>query len=82
VNRWQLILSTVFVLALILATNASVAASPHHRATVHMVQAGEHLTAIANQYGTTPQGIASASNLANMNLLYVGQRVVEVLCEE
>ena len=71
-NRWQLILSTVFVLALILATPLFAAASPHHQATVHVVQRGEHLTAIANRYGTTPQAIASANNLVNIQLLHAG----------
>jgi hypothetical protein len=35
-----------------------------------VVQAGEQLTAIA-----------SANNLVNVNLLHVGQGVVEILCE-
>jgi LysM repeat protein len=51
------------------------AASPERQGTIHVVQAGEHLTAIANRYGTTPEAIASANNLVNMNLLYVGQRL-------
>ncbi len=42
---------------------------------MHVVQRGENLTAIANRYGTTPQAIASANNLVNTNLIYVGQRL-------
>ena len=49
--------------------------SPERQGTIHVVQPGEHLTAIANRYGTIPQAIASANNLVNMNLLYVGQRL-------
>ena len=60
---------------LLLVAALPLAASPERQGTIHVVQAGEHLTAIANLYGTTPQAIASANNLVNMNLLYVGQRL-------
>ena len=39
--------------------------------SIHVLQAGEHLTTVANRYGSTPQAFASANNLVNMNLLYV-----------
>ncbi|MEA3459550.1 MAG: LysM peptidoglycan-binding domain-containing protein [Chloroflexota bacterium] len=42
-------------------------------AKIHTVKRGETLTSIALLYGTTPQAIAVANNLANPNLLYVGQ---------
>ncbi|HJX39601.1 MAG TPA: LysM peptidoglycan-binding domain-containing protein [Anaerolineae bacterium] len=65
----------VVVSVLLLVTALPLAAFPERQSTIHVVQAGEHLTAIANRYGTTPQAIASANNLVNMNLLYVGQRL-------
>jgi LysM repeat protein len=65
----------VVVSVLLLAAALPLAASPERQGTIHVVQPGEHLTAIANRYGTTPQAIASANNLVNMNLLYVGQRL-------
>jgi LysM repeat protein len=39
----------------------------------HVVQPGENLYRIALRYGTTPQAIASANNLPNVHLIYVGQ---------
>jgi len=60
---------------LLLVAALPLAASPERQGTIHVVQPSEHLTAIANRYGTTPQAIGSANNLVNMNLLYVGQRL-------
>ena len=42
----------------------------------HVVQAGETLLGIALQYNTTTQAIMQANNLANPNLLRVGQELV------
>ncbi len=42
---------------------------------IHIVQPGENLFRIALRYGTTPQAIALANNLPNINLIYVGQRL-------
>ena len=42
---------------------------------IHIVQPGENLFRIALRYGTTPQAIAVANNLPNINLIYVGQRL-------
>jgi len=74
-SRSCVIVVPLLVSALVLAVAAPVAASPEQQGTIHVVQAGEHLTMIANRYGTTPQAIASVNNLVNMNLLYVGQRL-------
>lgn len=74
-SKWPVVLVPVVVGVLLLAAAVPLAASPERQGTIHVVQAGEHLTAIANRYGTTPQAIASANNLVNMNLLYVGQRL-------
>jgi lysozyme len=43
---------------------------------IHIVQRGETLWAIALRYGTTPWAIAAANGLWNVNLIYVGQRLV------
>jgi putative chitinase len=43
---------------------------------VHIVQRGETLYSIARRYGTTHWAIAMANNLANPNVIYVGQRLV------
>ena len=63
-SKWRVVLVPVVVTALLLTAALPVAASPERQGTIHVVQAGEHLTAIA-----------SANNLVNMNLLYVGQRL-------
>ena len=44
--------------------------------TVHVVQRGEILARIALRYGTTVRAIATANNLPNPSLIYVGQRLV------
>jgi LysM repeat protein len=75
VRKWKLILVPAVVSLLLLTTAPPLVASPERQGTIQVVQAGEHLTAIANRYGTTPEAIASANNLVNMNLLYVGQRL-------
>ena len=43
--------------------------------TTHVVQAGETLAIIAARYGVTVQAIVSANNIANANIIYVGQRL-------
>jgi LysM repeat protein len=43
---------------------------------IHIVQANEGLFDIATQYGVTPDAIAEANNLANRNLLRVGQELI------
>ncbi len=44
-------------------------------AVVHVVQPGESLSDIAVSYGVSPAAIAQANNLANRNLLRVGQEL-------
>jgi LysM repeat protein len=44
--------------------------------TIHVVQSGETLVRIARQYGVTVQDIVNANNLANPNLLDVGQELI------
>jgi LysM repeat protein len=43
---------------------------------VYIVRAGDTLWSIALRYGTTPWAIAAANGLWNLNLIYVGQRLV------
>ena len=74
-RRCRIVVSSIVVLVALLGGVLPVGASPRGQGTTHVVQAGEHLTAIAIRYGSTPQAIASANNLVNMNLLYVGQRL-------
>lgn len=40
------------------------------------VQAGDTLSALAHQYGTTVDSIVRLNNIANPNLIYVGERLV------
>jgi len=42
---------------------------------IHLVERGENLTLIAARYGTTVAAIVQANNIANPNLIYVGQRL-------
>jgi LysM repeat protein len=44
--------------------------------TVHVVQAGENLYRISLRYNVTMQAIAAANGINNLNLIYVGQRLV------
>jgi len=69
-------LSCSLVVLILLVVPLPVGAAQQEQGTVHVVQRGEHLTAIANRYGTTSQAIAATNNLVNLNLLYVGQRLV------
>ncbi len=43
---------------------------------IHVVERGENLTLIAARYGTTVGAIVQANDIANPNLIYVGQRLV------
>ena len=42
---------------------------------IHLVERGENLSVIAARYGTTVAAIVQANNIANPNLIYVGQRL-------
>jgi len=42
---------------------------------IHLVERGENLTLIAARYGTTVAAIVQANNIANPDLIYVGQRL-------
>ena len=42
---------------------------------IHVVAPGENLFRIALRYGTTVQALAAANNIANVNLIFVGQQL-------
>jgi len=44
--------------------------------TYYVVQPGDTLSGIAWRYGTTVWAIANANGIWNVNLIYVGQRLV------
>jgi LysM repeat protein len=43
---------------------------------IHVVQPGDTLYRLALRYGTTVYAIAQANNLANINLIHVGQKLI------
>jgi LysM repeat protein len=43
---------------------------------VHVIQSGESLTAIAQQYGVSTEEIISFNNISNPNAIYVGQELI------
>jgi LysM repeat protein len=74
-----LVLCTVIVLALMLATPAYASDACFRFAEtgiVHVVQPGENLFRIALHYGVTIDAIARANGLTNTRHIYVGQRLV------
>jgi LysM repeat protein len=52
------------------------------QATIHVVAAGESLLSIAASYGLSIWDIAERNNIVNVNLIFVGQRLVIPLEEE
>ncbi|MBE9507896.1 MAG: LysM peptidoglycan-binding domain-containing protein [Chloroflexi bacterium] len=74
-NRRTTVLLTALLLVGILA--APVQAQPGGPPpTVHIVQRGETLFAIAQQYGTTVDAITHANGISDPRQIYVGQRLV------
>ena len=60
----------------VLAAPAAVNANPQARGySTHVVQAGETLAGIAAQYGVSLQSLIDANNIANANIIYIGQRL-------
>lgn len=49
---------------------------PVSGSTTYTVVKGDTLSEIAAKYGTTVQALASANNIADVNLIYVGQKLV------
>lgn len=67
-SRWT---ATIAVIALLLFTVTVVSAA------TYVVQPGDTLWRISRQFGTTVDAIASTNNIANPNLIFIGQ-VLEV----
>lgn len=44
--------------------------------TIYIVQRGDTLNQIAESFGTTARAIAMENNIQNINLIYVGQRLI------
>jgi LysM repeat protein len=42
----------------------------------HTIENGDNLIGIAEQYGVTAQAIVVANNLANPDLIYIGQTLI------
>jgi hypothetical protein len=51
-------------------------ATPAATSTIHIVQKGEYLSKIAEQYGVTVADIVDANDIANPSQLRVGQKLV------
>lgn len=64
--RWAIV-PLILILALLLVANTALAQSSY------TVQPGDTLYAIARRHGTTVQAIVAANNIANPNLIHVGQ---------
>jgi murein DD-endopeptidase MepM/ murein hydrolase activator NlpD len=56
--------------------SASPTPEPTTQEQVHVVQRGETLYRIAQFYGTTVQTLVAANNLANPNLIHLGQKLI------
>lgn len=57
------------------ANTAPVTTAPTGQ-TIHIVQSGETLWSIGQQYGVSADAIAQANNITNIGVIYVGQRLV------
>lgn len=69
-----LLVAALFSMAGLPSTGAAAPAEQAY--TVHVVQYGETLYAIAMRYGVSASAIASANNLFNPDRIYAGQRLV------
>lgn len=73
-RRFILALSLLAVLAVFAPFAAAQEAAQGQ--TIHVVQPNENLFRLSLRYGTTISAIAQANNIQNVNLIYVGQRLV------
>lgn len=72
----NIVRTTVAALLLVTLLLSSSFASIAQDQTTHTVVAGENLYRISLRYGVSISAIASANNIANINLIYVGQVLV------
>jgi LysM repeat protein len=75
-QRARRLLIVALTLTVLLTVPMMVAAQGTGGQVKHTVQAGENLTRIALQYGTTVEAIAQANGITNPNLIYVGQELI------
>jgi hypothetical protein len=69
----------LFAIAAPLATRSALAAPAEQGCvdgTAYIVRRGETLFRIAQRFGTTVRALAAANNIGNINLIYVGQRLI------
>lgn len=66
-------LFSVFSMALILSIGFM--SVPAHASTVHTVKSGDTLSKIAAKYKTSVSNLAKCNNIANVNKIYVGQKI-------
>ncbi len=67
----------ILAIGVVLALNLSLTAPVFAQGTVvHVVQPGENLYRIALRYGVTVNALAAANGIANLNRIYVGQRLI------
>jgi LysM repeat protein len=64
------------------ATATPTKQAPPGNTCTYIVKKGDTLYSIARQFGTTPAAIAAANNLANPNLIYVGQPLTIPNCKQ
>jgi len=75
-RAWLALLVAVVILVGNLAVPTRAQAAPGSGGTVHIVRRGETLTQIARRYGVSVRALAAANGIANVNRIYVGQRLV------
>jgi len=73
------ILCAIAVAALltgVLVPMASAASAPAYNSIVYKVAQGDNLWSIAKKYGTTVTSIVALNNLANPNVIKIGQELI------
>jgi len=65
----------IFMLALMFSSGG-MAAEAQADEVIHVVQPGDNLYRLSLRYDVSIQAIASANNISNINLIFVGQRLV------
>ncbi len=72
-NAWARLLAAILIAAQVaLCAPPAQAASP----TTYVVQRGDSLSLIARRYDTTVRAVAELNDVANPNLIFVGQRLL------
>ena len=74
VRRFLLVFLLISILSALAISTTQ--AAPLDQGSVHVVKAGDSLSAIAQQYGVSLQAIMAANSISNPSLIYAGQRLV------